>query len=66
MKLDDFLIQLVKYWKGLSNESTAEVLKIQPATLRRWLTLGANQCDKVNATLMKDLNVQRIEMDEMW
>ena len=45
--------------KGMSNESTADVLKIQPATLRRWLALGAKQCDKVNATLMKDLNVQR-------
>ena len=52
--------------KGMSNEGTAEVLKIQPATLKRWLALGAKQCDKVNATLMKNLNVRRIEMDEMW
>src|SRR5664279_4467705 len=54
------------YYNLRKDESTAEVLKIQPATLRRWLALGAKQCDKVNATLMKDLNVQRIEMDEMW
>ena len=33
--------------KGMSNESTAEVLKIQAATLKRWLALGAKQCDKV-------------------
>jgi transposase-like protein len=52
--------------KGMSNESTAEVLRIQPATLKRWLALAANQCDKVNATLMKNLNVSRIEMDELW
>ena len=52
--------------KGMSNESTAEVLRIQPATLKRWLALAAKQCDKVNATLMKNLNVSRIEMDELW
>ena len=52
--------------KGMSNESTAEVLRIQPATIKRWLALAAKQCDKVNATLMKNLNVQRIEMDELW
>ena len=50
----------------MSNEATAEVFKIQPATLKRRLALAANQCDKVNSTLMKNLNVSRIEMDEMW
>jgi transposase-like protein len=52
--------------KGMSNEATAEIFKIQPATLKRWLALAANQCDKVNSTLMRDLNVSRIEMDELW
>jgi transposase-like protein len=52
--------------KGMSNESTAEVLNIQPATIKRWVALAAKQCDKVNATLMKNLDVQRIEMDELW
>ena len=52
--------------KGMSNEATADVFKIQPATLKRWLALAAEQCDKVNGTLMKNLNVPKIEMDEMW
>lgn len=52
--------------KGMSNEATADVFKIQPATLKRWLALAANQCDKVNSTLMNNLNVSRIEMDELW
>ena len=52
--------------KGMSNEAVAEVFKIQPATLKRWLALAAKQCDKVNAALMKNLNVPKIEMDEMW
>jgi transposase-like protein len=38
--------------KGMSNESTAEVLRIQPVTLKRWPALAANRCDKVNATLI--------------
>jgi hypothetical protein len=50
----------------MSNEATADVFKIQPATLKRWLALAAKQCDKVNGTLMKNLNVPKIEMDEMW
>jgi hypothetical protein len=50
----------------MSNEAIADVFKIQPATLKRWLALAAIQCDKVNATFMKNLNVSRIEMDEMW
>ena len=37
--------------KGMSNESTAEVLRIQPATIKRWLALAAKQCDKVNVIL---------------
>lgn len=50
----------------MSNEAIADVLKIQSATLKRWLGLAAKQCDKVNAILMKNLNVTRIEMDELW
>ena len=52
--------------KGMSNEAIAEVLKIQPATLKRWLELAAEHCDKVNDALMKNLDVPKIEMDEMW
>jgi hypothetical protein len=45
----------------MSNEAIADVFKIQPATLKRWLALAAKQCDKVNATLMKNLDVPKIE-----
>jgi transposase-like protein len=52
--------------KGMSNEAIADVLKIQSATLKRWLALAAEHCDKVNDTLMKNLDIPKIEMDEMW
>jgi len=45
--------------KGMSNESTAEVLKIQPATLKRWLALGAKQCD-VNSDLLLRQDAQKM------
>ena len=44
----------------MSNEATADVLKIQQATLKRWLALAAKQCDKVNGTLMKNMNVPKM------
>ena len=52
--------------KGMSNEAIADVLRIRSATLKRWLALASEHCDKVNGTLMKNLNVPKIEMDEMW
>jgi hypothetical protein len=51
--------------KGMSNQATADVFQIQPATLKRWLARAANQYDKVNFTLMKNLNVPKIEMDDV-
>jgi hypothetical protein len=50
----------------MSNEAIADVFKIQPATMKRWLALAANQCDKVNITFMNNLDVSRVEMDELW
>ena len=32
--------------KGMSNEAVADVLKIQPATLKRWLARAAEHCEK--------------------
>jgi hypothetical protein len=52
--------------KRMSNKATSEVFKIQPATLKRRLAIAAKQCDKVNASLMKNLSVPKIEMNEMW
>ncbi|AKB32374.1 hypothetical protein MSSIH_1684 [Methanosarcina siciliae HI350] len=52
--------------KGMSIEAIAEVLEIQSATVTRWLALAAEQCDKVNDNLMKNLDVTKIEMDELW
>ena len=52
--------------KGMSIQAIANVLEVQPASVKRWLARAADQCDKVNDTMMKNVEVSRIEMDELW
>lgn len=52
--------------KGMSEEAIADVLEIEPATVRRWLCRAGEQCDEINKNLMKNLNLHKIEMDELW
>ena len=52
--------------KGMSIEGIAEVLEVQPVTVSNWLARAAEQCEKVNEAKMKNLDLPKIEMDEMW
>ena len=52
--------------KGMSIEAIADVLEVKPATVSNWLFRAAKQCEKVNEALMKDLNVFKVEMNELW
>jgi transposase-like protein len=52
--------------KGMSIEAIADVLEVESASVKRWLARAANQCDKVNDSMMKDVDVPKIEMDELW
>ena len=52
--------------KGMSIEAIADVSEVQPASVKRWLARAAEQCDKVNDNMMKNVEVSRIEMDELW
>jgi hypothetical protein len=49
----------------MSNEAIVNFFEIQTATIKRWLALAANQCDKVNVTFMKNLDVTKVEMDDL-
>jgi len=68
LRKDEFVIisALKMAMKGISIEAIADVLEVQPATVSNWLFRAAKQCEKVNDELMKDLNVSKIEMDELW
>jgi hypothetical protein len=52
--------------KGMSIEAIADVLRVQSASVKRWLLCAAEQCEKVNENLMKNLDVPKVEMDELW
>ena len=52
--------------KGMSNEAIAEVLEVQPVTVNNWLARAAEQCEKVNEAKMKNLDLPKTEMDEIW
>jgi len=52
--------------KGMSIEAIADVLEVQSASVKRWLARAAEQCDKANDNMMKNVEVSRIEMDELW
>ena len=63
-----FIIQLALKiaMKGMSIEAIAGILEVQPVTVNNWVTRAAKQCELVNEELMKNLNVSRVEMDELW
>ena len=50
----------------MSIKVIADVLEVEPATISNWLFRCAKQCEKVNEDLMNDLNVSKVEMDELW
>ena len=52
--------------KGMSVQAIADVLEVESASVKRWLARAAEQCDKVNDTLMKNVEVSKVEMDELW
>jgi transposase-like protein len=52
--------------KGMSIEGIADVLEVQPVTVSNWLARAAKQCEKVNEAKMKNLDLPKVEMDEMW
>lgn len=50
----------------MSIQAISDVLEVQPGTVSNWLFRAAKQCEKVNEDLMKDLNISKVEMDELW
>ncbi len=48
--------------KGMIIETIADVLRVQSASVKLWLARAAEQCDKVNENMMK--NVEVSETDE--
>jgi transposase-like protein len=52
--------------KGMPLRGVAEVLEVKLDTVRHWLRLAAEHSEKVDAVLMKELNVSQVELDALW
>jgi transcriptional regulator with XRE-family HTH domain len=50
----------------MSLRGIAEVLEVKAETVSRWLSRAAEQSEEVNTKLLKDLNVSKVELDELW
>jgi transposase-like protein len=65
-KDEKVLIGLKMIIKGISLRSVAEILDVKLDTVRGWLSKAADHSEEVNKVLLKDLNVSRVELDELW
>lgn len=52
--------------KGMPLRGTAEVLEAKLDTVRHWLKLAAEQSEKIDALLLKELKVSQVELDALW
>jgi transposase-like protein len=52
--------------KGMSVRGIAEVLGSKPDTILSWLRRAAEHSEEVDAFLLRDLKVSKVELDELW
>jgi len=60
------LIALKLVLKGMSLRGISEVLGVKLDTVRGWLQRAAEHCEEVNKVLVHDLQVSKVELDELW
>ena len=60
------LLALKMILKGMSLRGTAEILEVHLDTVRAWLRRAAEHSEEVNAVLLKELRVSKVELDELW
>jgi len=65
-KEEKVLIALKMIIKGISLRSVADILGVKLDTVRGWLSKAANHSKEVNKVLIRDLNVSKVELDELW
>jgi transposase len=60
------LIALKLVLKGMSLRGISDVLGVKLDTVRGWLQRAAEHCEEVNKVLVHDLQVSKVELDELW
>ena len=62
---DKVVLALKLILKGMSQRSIAEVLEVCPKSVSTWLSRASDQSDAITETRLNDLEVPRVEMDEL-
>jgi transposase-like protein len=65
-KDEKVLLALKMIIKGMSMRAVAEVLETKLDTVRKWVNRAAEHTEEVNAVLLKEMKVSKIELDELW
>ena len=60
------LLALKMVLRGMALRAVAGVLEVKLDTVRFWLTQAATHAEKVNDALVKQVHVERVELDELW
>ena len=63
---DTVLLALKMLLNGMSLRAIARILEISLDTVRRWLARAAEQSEDVNELLLRELNISKVELDELW
>ena len=63
---DKVILALKLLLKGISVRGIAEVLGSKPDTVLSWLRRAAEHSEEVEAFLLRDLKVSKVELDELW
>jgi len=63
---EETIIQALKMiLKGMGLLKTAEIMGVKPDTVRRWIDRDAKHSEEVNKVLMKDIEVDKVKLDEL-
>jgi transposase-like protein len=63
---DRVILALKLILQGLSLRGVSNVLGVKLDTVRQWLTRSARHAEQVNDVLIKEIKVNRVELDELW
>lgn len=65
-KDEKVMLALKMIIKGMSMRGVADVLDVKLDTVRNWVIRAAEHSEEVNAVLLKEMKVSKIELDELW
>jgi transposase-like protein len=63
---DTVILAIKLLLKGMSVRGIGEVLGSKPDTILSWLQRAAEHSEQVDAFLLRDLKVKKVELDELW